>query len=273
MGSNEPLFSRVAEQVERFITGNSLSPGDRLPGERELCGMLGVSRTSVREALRSLQTRGVVVVRHGKGVFVAEPGEGDSALRRLAMLREIGMDELFAMREVLEVPAAGWAAAAATEEQLRKLEQTLEELEQAVLGRRPPRELQELDARLHLLIAEYAHNRFLAMTQSALQEMLARSMETTLAIPDRPARSIREHAEIVQALAARDPALARAAARRHIRSAHRAAIRRMSRDSGGGPEGFGACLSKFSHMITRILRPGLRAPAGRGLMGGGLAGR
>ena len=236
MGSTEPLFSRVAEQVERFIAGNGLSPGDRLPGERELCQLLGVSRTSVREALRSLQTSGIVVVRHGKGAFVAQPGEGDSALRRQALhrqalhrqalLREIGMDELFAMREVLEVPAAGWAAVAATEEQLRVLQQTFEELEQAVLGRRPPQALQELDARLHLRIAEYASNRFLAMTQGALQEMLARSMETTLAIPGRPARSVREHAEIIQALAARDPQRARAAARRHIRSAHRAAIRR-----------------------------------------------
>lgn len=232
IGSNEPLFSRVAEQIERFIASNGLSPGDRLPGERELCGLLGVSRTSVREALRSLQARGVVVVQHGKGVFVAEPGEGDFVLRRLALLHEIGMDELFAMREVLEVPAAGWAATAATEEQLQVLEQTFGELEQAVLGRRPPQELQDLDARLHLQIAEYASNRFLAMTQGVLQEMLARSMETTLAIPGRPARSLREHAEIVHALVARDAPRARTAACRHIRSAHRAAIRRMARDQG-----------------------------------------
>lgn len=232
MGSSEPLFTRVAGQVERFIASNGLSPGDRLPGERELCVLLGVSRTSVREALRSLQTRGVVIVRHGKGVFVAEPDKDDSALRRLALLREIGIDELFAMREVLEVPAAGWAAAAVTDEQMQVLEHTFAELEQAVLGRRPPRELQELDARLHLQIAEYASNRFLALTQSALQEMLARSMETTLAIPGRPARSVREHAEIVDALAARDSARAKAAARRHIRSAHRAALGRMSRESG-----------------------------------------
>lgn len=231
MGSSEPLFTRVAEQVERFIASNDLSPGDRLPGERELCSLLGVSRTSVREALRSLQTRGVVVVRHGKGVFVADPDEADPALRRLAQMQEIGVDEAFAMREVLEVAAAGWAATAATEEQLEILDQTFVELEQAVFDRRPAAQLQELDARLHLQIAEYANNRFLAMTQSALHEMLARSMETTLAIPGRPARSVREHAEIVQALAARDPERARGAARRHIRSAHRAAIRRMSRES------------------------------------------
>lgn len=228
MGSGQPLFQRVAGQVERFIAGNRLRPGDRLPGERELCELLGVSRASVREALRSLQARGVVVVRHGKGVFVAAPDEGEHALERFARLREVGMDELFAMREVLEVPAAGWAASAATDQQLQELERTFEALADGVRNHRAAAELQVLDAKLHLQIAQYANNRFLAMTQTVLQEMLARSMETTLAIAGRPARSVREHAEIVEALLARDPSRARAAARRHIRSSRRAALRRVA---------------------------------------------
>ncbi len=228
MGSGEPLFVRVAGQVERFIEGNGLTPGDRLPGERELAELLGVSRASVREALRSLQARGVVLVRHGKGVFVAAPDEGERALERFARLREVGMEELFAMREVLEVPAAGWTAAAATDEQLQELMRTFEALAEGVRTHRPARELQVMDAKLHLQIAEFANNRFLAMTQTVLQEMLARSMETTLAIAGRPARSVREHAEIVEALLARDPARARAAARRHIHSSRRAALRRMA---------------------------------------------
>lgn len=230
MGSTEPLFQRVAGQVERFIEGNGLQPGDRLPGERELSELLGVSRASVREALRSLQARGVVLVRHGKGIFVAAPAEGERALERLARLREVGMEELFAMREVLEVPAAGWTAAAATDEQLQDLVKTFEALAEGVRTHRPAADLQVMDAKLHLQIAEYANNRFLAMTQTVLQEMLARSMETTLALAGRPARSVREHAEIVEALLARDPARARAAARRHIDSARRAALRRMARE-------------------------------------------
>lgn len=228
MGSGEPLFLRVADQIERHIAGNGLRPGDRLPGERELCELLGVSRASVREALRSLQTRGMVGVRHGKGVFVAAGDEGERAMQRFARLREVGLDELFAMREVLEVPAAGWAATAASDEQLASLLQTFRDLEQAVLDRTPAATLQAMDSRLHLQIAEFANNRFLAMTQTVLQEMLARSMETTLAISDRPARSVREHADIVEALFARDPARARAAARRHINSARRAAIARIA---------------------------------------------
>ncbi|HEY9243468.1 MAG TPA: FCD domain-containing protein [Streptosporangiaceae bacterium] len=230
MGSNEPLFLRVAEQVENYVQGNGLVPGDRLPGERELCELLGVSRASVREALRALETRGVVRVRHGKGVFVAAPDEGEQALHRFARLREVGMEELFAMREVLEVPAAGWAATEANDEQLAVLVTTFEQLEQAVLARAEPAALRAMDARLHLQIAEYANNRFLTMTQTILQEMLGRSMDTTLSVAGRPARSVREHADIVNALVARDPARARAAARRHIRSTRRAALRRVAEE-------------------------------------------
>jgi GntR family transcriptional repressor for pyruvate dehydrogenase complex len=230
MGSHEPLFLRVAAQIERFVEGNGLAPGDRLPGERELVELLGVSRASVREALRALETRGVVRVRHGKGVFVAAPDEGERAMQRFSRLREVGLEELFAMREVLEVPAAGWAATEASDEQLARLIATFEQLEQAVLTRAAPQQLRAMDAKLHLQIAEYASNRFLTMTQSILQEMLGRSMDTTLSVTGRPARSVREHAEIVNALVAHDPARARAAARRHIRSARRAALARVAED-------------------------------------------
>lgn len=234
MGSSEPLFQRVAGQIQHYIIGNGLKPGERLPGERELCEALGVSRASVREALRSLQASGMVLVRHGKGVFVAKPDEGQQALHRFAQLREVGLEELFAMREVLEVPAAGWAATSATNEQLRELAATFDELQRAVGDHRVSKELQAMDAKLHLQIAEFASNRFLTMTQTVLQEMLNRSMETTLTIAGRPARSVREHAEIVDALLARDPRGARAAARRHIHNCHRAALRRMATDRRAG---------------------------------------
>jgi GntR family transcriptional repressor for pyruvate dehydrogenase complex len=228
LGRGDPLFLQVAGQIEHFIAEKRLKSGDRLPGERELCELLGVSRPSVREALRSLQSRDILHVQHGKGVFVAAPDEGGKALQQLARLHEIGLDELFAMREVLEVPAAGWTAKAASEEQLSNVVRTFETLEEAVLAGSAPQELQIIDARLHLQIAEYANNRFLAMTQTILQDMLTRSMDTTLAIPGRPARSVREHARIVEALVARDAARARSAARSHIQSAHRAALRRVA---------------------------------------------
>ena len=111
--------------------------------------------------------------------------------------------------------------------------QTFDALAKGVHDQDPATNLKVLDARLHLQIAEYASNRFLTMTQSVLQEMLGRSMETTLTIPGRPARSVREHAEIIEALLARDPARARAAARRHIQSSRRAALRRVASEREG----------------------------------------
>lgn len=233
IGSSTPLFLRVAEQIEDFAARNDLVPGDRLPGERDLGEALGVSRASVREALRSLQTKGIVRVVHGRGVYIAAPDQEELAVRKFARLREVGLAELFAMREVLEIPAAAWAAQAATDEQLQNLLTTLRKLE-ALVASGPTSDLQMMDAQLHLQIAEYANNRFLAMTLSLLQDMLSRSMETTLSIAGRPARSAVEHAALVEALLARDPARAAAAARRHIRSAQRAALNRLATEAKGG---------------------------------------
>jgi Mn-dependent DtxR family transcriptional regulator len=148
-------------------------PGRPAAGRTRLCDLLGVSRASVREALRSLETRGLVRVRHGKGVFVAAPDEGERALQRFSRLREVGLEELFAMREVLEVPAAGWAATEASDEQLASLIATFEQHEQAVRTQAGPEQLRVVDAPAPA-IAEY-DNRFLTMTQHLLQEMLSRA--------------------------------------------------------------------------------------------------
>src|SRR6202021_3293138 len=114
----------------------------------------GGSSARARGAVRSLETRALVRVRHGKGVLVAGPDEGERALQRFSRLREVGLEELFAMREVLEVPAAGWAATEATDEQLASLIATFEQHEQAVRAQAGAQQLRALDARLHLQIAE-----------------------------------------------------------------------------------------------------------------------
>src|SRR5215210_3101477 len=100
---------RIAERILGHIGAHRLRPGDRLPPERELAGLLGVSRPSLREALRSLQARGQVVVRHGSGAYVAEPAAA-TALRRSLAEQELSLRELYDMREVIELPAADWSA-------------------------------------------------------------------------------------------------------------------------------------------------------------------
>ncbi|MPZ84300.1 MAG: FCD domain-containing protein [Actinophytocola sp.] len=228
------LSTRIAEKIEQLITEERIKPGDRLPPERELATMLGVSRPSLREAVRSLATRGKVSVRHGQGVFV----ESDATTKRLrsdlAQL-EVDLGELFAMREVLEVPAAGWAATQATPERLAAIEDAFAGLEAAISA--PPigwAELQKLDAAFHLAVVKACGNRFLLNTLGVLNEVMVTGMQTTLQIPGRLERSAADHRRLLDAIRRQDAAGARAAARTHIRAAHAAALKRAKEETAAG---------------------------------------
>ena len=228
------LSDRIVLQVERLILNDSLKPGDRLPSEREMAELLGVSRPSLREAVRILQARGRLVVKHGQGVFVAVP-RSEQELRAALGETELTLGELYAMREVLEVPAAGWAAERATDERLATIRAALEALNAAIDA--PEREydqLRQLDADFHLSIAIAAGNRFLRQTSHVLNEMILSGMQTTLLIPGRVEASRRDHERIYAALAAHDAVAARKAARAHIDAAHMAALRRVG-ERGPGP--------------------------------------
>jgi GntR family transcriptional repressor for pyruvate dehydrogenase complex len=217
------LATRAADEIERLIEERRYRPGQRLPSERKLAGLLGVSRATVREGVRRLEARGRLEVRHGSGVWVL-PWDPLGGVAREASLRE-----LFAMREILEVPAAGWAAERARPDDIEGLRQLLEELEE--LGRRPPLDfdrLRQLDISFHLAIATLAGNRFLRQVMGVLHDMLEQGMETTLAVPGRLARARAEHGAVLEALAAGNPMAARRAMRRHIRNAQAAALRRAS---------------------------------------------
>ncbi|TCP44724.1 GntR family transcriptional regulator [Tamaricihabitans halophyticus] len=218
------LAARIAERVEELMTAEQLKPGDRLPPERELAAMLGVSRPSLREAIRSLAARGRLSVRHGQGVFVEAPL---TAKRLASSLRsdEHDLDELYAMREVLEVPAAGWAAKNRTEAGMELLDEAYRELTDAANGQAEWDELQRLDAGFHEAVVRVAGNRFLLRTLGVLNEIMAAGMETTLRHPGRLRQSAKEHARILEAIKDGDSRGARAAARAHIRGAHTAALR------------------------------------------------
>lgn len=221
------VSDRIERQILRLLSVEQLRPGDRLPAERELAALLGVSRPSLREAVRTLEAQGRLQVRHGQGVFVTTP-RSQQDLRAALARQEVTLAELFAMREVLEVPAAGWAATARDEIRMRAAAQALDELNAAIDAETPNFEvLQRFDAAFHMRIVEAAGNRFLRQTLGVLQEMLAAGMQTTLLAPGRLNRSRAEHDRILTALLAGDAAGARNAARRHIRGAHSAALRRL----------------------------------------------
>lgn len=211
---------RIAERIERLIAERDLQPGDRLPPERALADELGVSRPSLREAIKTLEAMGRVRVRHGTGVWIQAPDE----MRRLQASREVGLIELFAMREVLEVPAAGWAAAARPAAGVERLTRLLAEMESVD----NIDDLRRHDIEFHLSVAEMAGNRFLVRTMGVLHAMLQQGMETTLKIPGRLERSRVEHRRILAAIRAGDTAGAERAMRAHISAAQHAATARLA---------------------------------------------
>lgn len=223
------LTDRIAERIDTLISRQEMDQGARLPSEREMARMLGVSRPALREAVKVLEARGRLVVRHGQGVFV---GSGETDPLRSGLLGvEVNLAELYAMREVLEVPAASWAAGRANPEEIAALSDALELEEQARVDPIDYERLKKLDADFHLRIVELAKNRFLSRTLGILQEMISAGMETTLIIPGRVGQARRDHRAIFEAISRQDPEAAGAAALAHIQGARDAALERVRMES------------------------------------------
>ncbi|HET9420172.1 MAG TPA: FCD domain-containing protein [Nocardioides sp.] len=225
------LGERIRSEILRVLKTRELGPGDRLPSERELAASLRVSRPSVREAVRSLQAEGRLVVKHGQGVFVAEPAMQKSLRESLTQL-DHSLSELFAMREVLEVPAARWAAQRHDASEVDAIRVAFADLDEALhVEPRDFEKLQRLDAVFHLRIVQAAGNRLLEQSQGVLNELLVKGMQTTLAIEGRAEQSREEHLRILSAVLENDSAEAARAAQTHVRNARRAANRRIAEAS------------------------------------------
>ncbi|SJM64101.1 FadR/GntR family transcriptional regulator [Gulosibacter sp. 10] len=213
------ITERIKDEIVRWIEVEGLEPGERLPSERQLAQALSVSRPSVREAVRALQSEGLLVVHHGRGVFVAEPASVKE-LRQSVIESVHSKEELFDMREVLEVPAARWAAEVHEADALEKVRLAHDRLQEASLAEPPDfDEIQRLDMDFHLEIVRASGNRFLAQTQGVLNGILSEGMQSTLDMPGRLEQAREEHRSILEAILAGDGDGAAAAAKLHVECA------------------------------------------------------
>lgn len=194
----------VYQQILEAISEGRFRPGTRL-GEEEIAQRLGVSRTPVREALRRLQTRGLLTVGAGRSMVVAS-------------LSTRQVHELYAMREILEGSAARFAATHANETDLHRLRQVHQKFMNAW---NRPQELVPLNRSFHRAIYEAAHNEYLTQALNGLYDAFVLLSGSTFRIPTRLQASDEEHMAIIEAIEARDPDGAEAAARKHIQSAQR----------------------------------------------------
>lgn len=204
---------QVADQIRELVDNGQIKPGDKLPSEQELARQFAVGRSSVREAIRSLVSLGILEVRHGYGTFVAQVPSKVDPLPWLLANRE-NVLEILEAREALEPKSAWLAAQRATAEQVEQLTEINREMELASYQSEVPR-LEILDRLFHEQVAEMSHNRFLQkLTQLANTAM--RDRRAVLALPGRALQSVREHFAVVEAIRNRDPDAARDRMAAHI---------------------------------------------------------
>jgi GntR family transcriptional regulator, transcriptional repressor for pyruvate dehydrogenase complex len=223
----EALYTRIAKHVRELIETRQLQPGERLPAERELARMLGVSRVPIREAMRTLAAQGLVEIRRGQGMFVASDAVDatvDQLTNALLKQRDL-LAELFAVRRLLEPASAQWAATRASPDEIAGLERLVDEI--AREGEKDPPDydtIGEHDARLHVELAAASGNRVLVRIMQAIQDLHREQLETTLRYRDRVHETIKDHRRIVRAIAAADPVEARSAMVDHLASGEAAAM-------------------------------------------------
>ena len=222
------IYEQIVGQVRALIAEGRLKSGDRLPPERELAETLMVSRPSVREALRALQSRGLIEIRAGEGAFVRAVSLDDlvEPLALVILPHREAVGELFEARRLLEPAIAGLAAQRATPEDLGEMQRILDEQAREVAQGRTGL---AQDAAFHAALAHGAHNRAIGRIVNTLMELLTQSREESLHTPGRPTRSHQDHRLILAAIRRRDPEAAQRAVLGHL-----VAVERLVRDAGPG---------------------------------------
>jgi GntR family transcriptional regulator, transcriptional repressor for pyruvate dehydrogenase complex len=237
------LFSRVSvgrvsevivEQIRLLIRQGELKPGDRLPPERDLCADFGVSRVTVREALRMLESSGLVEIRVGGrgGAFVTAPtsdrvGEGLVELLTMSVISAANVTEV---RMILEVGIVPLACERATEDDLTDLEQICERSENAL---RNGDYSMDISLEFHARVAQATHNPAIVMLVESFREPILMSLqEAKDSAPEMGGVGTKEHERFIAAVRARDADAATRIMREHLeRTAHRVGRRRISAPS------------------------------------------
>src|SRR5207247_5586153 len=179
------IYQEIVRQVKAMIAEGRLKSGDQLPPERDLAEKFVVSRTSVREALRALESLGLVEIRPGEGTFVREVSV-ESMIEPLALVmashRE-AIGELFEARRLLEPAIAALAARRATPDELAEMERILEDQAKAIAAGKTGL---TQDAAFHAAIGAAAHNGALTRSAPAVMDPLTQSRDGPLPRPGGP---------------------------------------------------------------------------------------
>ncbi len=208
------VYELIAERLLAQISEKRLRPGDPLPTERELMQSYRVGRSSVREALRILESKGLIKSANNGAFAIAEYGSMlNHSLHLLLALQETNLRELFEVRKILEVEAAALAATRRTDEDLTRMARSIDEM---VDGLSSQDRYITADLQFHLTVAEATRNRITLHMMHAIRELLHRALGSIYHIPGSPQRSIAQHRSILEAIATGHPDDARQRMREHL---------------------------------------------------------
>lgn len=209
------VYEEVAAQIQKQIANGALRPGDHLPAERELAEAFGVSRASVRDAIRVLELAGLVVPRQGEGTVVREltMDSVTSPLASALVTRRDLLTDLLDARRIIEPALAERAARHGDDEDLRALEEILER--QAAKVAEGDLAIEE-DTAFHYRLATAARNQVILKVIDVLMDLLREGRARALQVRGRPRRSLEGHRRILAAIKHRDPQAAARAMEQHL---------------------------------------------------------
>jgi GntR family transcriptional regulator, transcriptional repressor for pyruvate dehydrogenase complex len=220
---NLSLSDKVVEQLTEAIVSRQLAPGERLPSERDLGAKFKVSRTVVREAIRSLAARGLIRVTSGRGVEVNELGSENVAdsMRLLVRGRE-GLDygKVNEVRTALEVQTAGLAAQRVRPEDIERLERLCDDHERS-LRDGDMASASELDFQFHRELTRASGNDLLLGMLDSISDVLREVRNQSMSLPHVGEEGLRAHRLILKSIKAGSPAAARSAMTKHLAEAER----------------------------------------------------
>ncbi len=218
------VYQAVAKQLERHIT-EQLKPGDLLPPERQLVQMLGVSRGSVRDAIRSLEVMGLLEPRQGVGTVVCTRSAGAASPLADALLdnRKL-VAELIDVRRMIEPHLVRRAARYASKDDIAEMEEILARQEAKV--KRGELAVEE-DSEFHYSIALSSNNSAILKLVDVLMDLLRETRQHSLQAKGRQEKSLAGHRRILSALKRHDSDAAEVAMRRHLQEIENIALKKL----------------------------------------------
>ena len=210
------LYEQIVQQIEESVLNGTLKPGDQLPAERELAQRLGVSRTAVREAVKTLREKGLVEAYSGRGTFITD-GTSQAARQSFDLMVKIGQPEgsphLAELRLILEPGIAALAAVRAKEEDVAAMREAVVVMDRA---QKDPEAYIEADLDFHLALAEAVANPLILSPIDSIVGLLREQRMKIFNVEGGPQRGQIHHKRILEAVERRDPEMARSAMRSHL---------------------------------------------------------